>query len=314
LKFKNQIGFILLMLLVFYLLYAFRYIDNNRLTSWKWVFTDINTYLLTLFLIMSLVIIGFLSRISFSEQCHAPLLFLLSFITGILFWKEPEIIVDASRYFIYAKHMEEADLVFKFFGECRLYIQCFNTVLFSMTVILTFLIGKTLWNREVGVVAGILMAGFPYLFTQIPLMLVDVPVMFFLTLSVFSMLKAMNQGSKLISGFSSLAIFLTFFSKFSTWPMISVTALIILVNMKAQPGKMLCRGAFILFLFTVLTTMALSWKYEVIIKQIKLLQTYQWAGLSRWGESPVSTFLFQTHPFVTIAACYSVYAALKKKI
>ncbi len=36
-------------------------------------------------------------------------------------------------------------------------------------------------------------------------------------------------------------------------------------------------------------------------------------GLKRWGESFVSTAFFQIHPFITIAALYSFYEALRKK-
>jgi hypothetical protein len=54
-------------------------------------------------------------------------------------------------------------------------------------------------------------------------------------------------------------------------------------------------------------------KYDFILDQIKFLREYQAPGLGRWGESFVSTFLYQIHPFITIAALYSVYEAVKEK-
>jgi hypothetical protein len=48
-------------------------------------------------------------------------------------------------------------------------------------------------------------------------------------------------------------------------------------------------------------------------EQIRLLLSYQRPGLSRWGESFLSTFFFQIHPLITLAAVYSVYEAWRRK-
>ena len=50
-------------------------------------------------------------------------------------------------------------LIFKFFGESRLYIQIFTTFFFSMTVVLTYMIGKTLWDEDTGLYGGMLLLG-----------------------------------------------------------------------------------------------------------------------------------------------------------
>jgi hypothetical protein len=47
--------------------------------------------------------------------------------------------------------------------------------------------------------------------------------------------------------------------------------------------------------------------------QMVFLRDYQAPGLRRWGESFVSTFLFQIHPFITIAAVLSFYTAFGKR-
>ena len=101
-------------------------------------------------------------------------------------------------------------LIFRFFGEVRAYIQIFITFLFAMTVVLTYLIGKDLWDEEIGFSAGLLLLGMPYLLTQVPLMLIDVPAMFFLTLSVFTYIRALKHGGMWLC-FSSVAVFLAFF-------------------------------------------------------------------------------------------------------
>ncbi len=210
----------LLNLLIFLILFVCRSLDDNRLTSWKWVFADIHIAPILAILIPGLILAYALSKTSFLERNPIYLL-LISFFLAAIFWKVPEVIVDASRYFTQAKHLNEYGmsyflyewgkdvmawtdlpavpflygLVYKFFGEHRFVIQVFTTLLFSMTVGLTYLIGKSLWNEDTGISAGMLMLGIPYLYTQVPLMLVDVPTMFFFTLAVFAMIKALDQGT-----------------------------------------------------------------------------------------------------------------------
>lgn len=256
--------------------------------------------------------------------------------------------MDASRYFTQAKHLEVygigyffkewgknitvwTDLpvvpfiygmIFKFFGESRLYIQIFTTFLFSLTVVLTYLIGKTVWDEDVGLFGGMLLLGIPYLLIQTPLMLVDVPTMFFLTLSIFSFIQGMKKGGAWMIMLSSIAIFLTFFSKYSTWLMLSVLVVIFLVHLISMPHAHnselrtqndVYRGSIIILIATLLIGVVFLYKSDVFSEQIKLLTSYQRPGLRRWGESFISTFFFQIHPFITIAALYSIYVAFKKK-
>lgn len=292
-------------------------------------------------------------------QVKGLYLFVLSYCAIIPFWFEPEVIVDTSRYFTQAKYVEiyglryflsewgneifawtdtpviplVYGLIFKFFGESRLYIQICTTLFFSLSVIITYLIGKTLWNREIGFYAGLLLMGIPYLFTQVPLMLVDVPTMFFFTLSIFSFIQALETGGiwVLITSFS---IFLAVFSKYSTWLMLSILGVIFLVYIiqnidnplftkrgqcsrikKKGEGRFvyITRGSLVLLISAFLIGIAILLKFDTISEQMKLLSSYQRPGLKRWGESFISTFLFQIHPFVTSAAIYSFYAAFKKK-
>jgi hypothetical protein len=54
-------------------------------------------------------------------------------------------------------------------------------------------------------------------------------------------------------------------------------------------------------------------KSDIMLSQIAFLSEYQAPGLKRWGESFISTFLFQTHPFITISAIISFYFAIKRR-
>ena len=73
------------------------------------------------------------------------------------------------------------------------------------------------------------------------------------------------------------------------------------------------RGFVVVLISGILIGVVFWYKSDVFLNQIKLLLNYQQPGLKRWGESFISTFFFQIHPFITAAAIYSAYAAFKKK-
>jgi hypothetical protein len=343
-KAYNAVLIFLLFISAFLLLFSFRSFDDNRLTSWKWVFSQVELSSIVLYLLIVLFIAYSLSRFSIPVHTYFIFLFFAPFLTGVFFWREPEVLIDASRYFTQAKHLKVYGikyfflewgkgihawtdlplvpflygLIFKIFGESRIYIQIFTTFLFSMTCILTYLIGKTLWDEETGLHGGLLLLGIPYLLTQVPLMLVDVPTMFFLTLSIFTFLKALEKGRAWIV-ISSVAITLAVFSKYSTWMMLSVLAIIVLVSLKesgiSQGWRkiLLQRTSATLYVAGVIIVCIIFLKFDVFADQIDLLRSYQKPGLRWWGESFTSTFLYQTHPLITIFAFYSFYRAFRKR-
>jgi 4-amino-4-deoxy-L-arabinose transferase-like glycosyltransferase len=259
---------------------------------------------------------------------NGSFLFGSSFVVAGIFWGEPEVIVDASRYFVQAKYLELYGigyffrewgkdimawtdlplipllygLIFEVFGEARIAIQMFVALLFSATVVLTYLIGKTLWDEAVGIYGGLFLLAMPYLLTQVPLMLVDVPAMFFLTLAVFATIKAVRQGGLWLLVASSVAIMLALLSKYSNWLMLSVVPVVLLSHFESGWKVILRRMG-----------MVMLWKFGVLAEQLALLQSYQLPGLQRWHESFTSTFFFQIHPFITLAALYSIYRAIRRK-
>jgi len=291
----------LLSLCTFATLFIFRTIDDNSLTRWQWTFANADIILIYPLFILGIILAYMTSRISFPERILAPFLFISSFFISALFWQEPEVIVDVSRYFTQAKHLEMYGieyffkewgqdisawtdlplipflygLIFKFFGESRIYIQIATTTFFSATVTLTYMIGKTLWDQDIGFFAGVLLLGIPYLFTQVPIMLVDVPTMFFFTLSIYACIKALDRGGVKMLAFSSITLFLAFFSKYSTWLMLSVLAVILLVYLKNDSKKVLCRSVIITLISGFLIIAAILSKYDVISEQIVLLLNYQ---------------------------------------
>ncbi len=329
----------LLTLTTFLVLFILRSFDDNRLTSWQWVFAGTDALTISFVLVIGIFLAYLFSSISLTIRRPAIWLFISSFAVAAIFWGEPEIIVDASRYFVQAKYLELYGigyffkewgreitvwtdlplvpllygLVFKFFGEYRTGIQIVNTLLFSASVVLTYLIGKTLWHEKIGIYGGILLLGIPYLLTQVPLMLVDVPTMFFFTLALFITIKAIRQGGTVLLLSASITIVLAMLSKYSVWLMLSVLPVIFLVHIEYGWKVILQRAAVIALAAAFLIGIAILWKFNVIAEQLRLLQSYQVPGLRRWGESFTSTFFFQIHPYITLAALFSIYVAIKKK-
>ncbi len=320
-------------------LYNLRTLDDNRLTSWWWVFDGITPIAFFLMLVVGIVLAYGISRLSLRGRGLVPLLFTVSFLITTPLWQEPEVIVDAARYFIQAKYLELngvgyflgewgndipawTDLpltplihgvIFRIFGESRVGVQVFTSLLFSGTVILTYLIGKTLWSRDLGLYAGVLLLGMPYLVVQVPLMMVDVAAMFFLTLAVFATLVAVARGGPLLCLTASVTITLAMLAKYSNWLMLTVLPIIVLTYARLGWKVVSMRASAVAAAVLVLMGVFLYMKFDVVAGQISLLLSFQVPALERWGESLLSTFFFQIHPFITVAAILSAYLALKRK-
>ena len=326
-------------LLSFLALYAFRSADDNRLFSWQWVFARVDPFTIALLVVAGIVAACVLSNVTLPERNPRAFLFLSSSLAAAALWTEPELFMDASRYFTQAKHLEVYGighfirewgrditawtdlpavpflygLIFRMFGEHRVLIQAFVTLLFSMTLVLTYLIGKTLWDEDTGFAAGMLLLGMPLLLMQVPLLLVDVPTMFFLALSIFTFLKALEHGSFRWTVCASLALLLAAFSKYSAWMMLTVLPVIVMVYQRKAKGTTFRRAFAVALLSGGLIGAVAVLKFGVFAEQARLLMSYQQPGLGRWGESFFSTFFFHIHPFITLAAAASLVIAWRRR-
>ena len=140
-----------------------------------------------------------------------------------------------------------------------------------------------------------------------------IPTMFFLTLTVFTVIKSVERGGAGWISLSSAAVAAALLSKYSTWPLLTVVPIIVLVHVRKTPGPVLRRAAVIVLSSLSLAGVAAFMTYDVVAEQLRLLRGYQVPGLARWRESFASTFLFQIHPFVAGGAAYSVVIALRRK-
>ncbi len=335
----------LLTLLLTATLFFLRRYDDNSLANWNVIFLTVGKparfFMLLSAALLFASLISF-SRISLPGRTRPLFLFTASAATAALCWSIPEVNIDASRYFEQAKYLELYGinfffkewgreiaawtdlpaipflygLIFRLFGEARIFIQIFTALLFGMTTVLTWLIGKTLWDEDTGFVGGVLLLGMPYLIIMTPLMLVDVPTMFFLTLSVYLFLKTITSERAGWAGGALVAVFFTVLCKYSALFLLSVLPLISIIYYLKHPNqrRLIRRNTFVVFLLSfLLLGIAAILTHDVVGEQIKLLRTYQRPGLGRWSESFVSTFLFQISPIITIAALASLLAAAVRR-
>jgi len=328
----------LLTLSAFLLLYIFRALDDNSLVSWQWAFVGVDVRPLLLALAVAIAASLALSGVRVPVRLQAAALFGGSFLAAAMLWPIPEVNVDAARYFVQAKSLELHGvgyflqhwgseipawtdlplvpfiygLVFGILGEQRIAIQVVSTSFFCGTVLLTYLIGRTLWNARIGAYAAVLLLAMPYLLTQVPLMLVDVPTMFFLTLAVFTTIKAVRCGGGWLMA-AAVAITMAALCKYTNWLMLSVVPVIFLTHLDGGTRSTARRAGAVCLALGLLVGAVVLWKGEVLAGQIALLLSYQVPALGGWSESLISTFLFQTHPFVAAAALWSLYLAVKRR-
>lgn len=341
-RIRHDIYVAIAALSTFLALYAFRSEDDSNVSSWQWIIDERNVTRIYFVLLAGIAIAYLASRIVWRQRWTLAILLLLSSGTAALFWNTPNYILDSSRYFAAAKYLELYGIdyflrewggeiaawtdmplgpfifgiIFKLFGESRIAIQIFTTILFTLTLLITTRIGKALWDEDTGIIAGALLLGMPILFMQTPLMLVDIPLMFLLTLSIFTCINALQKGTILRIIVAAFVVFLTFFIKYSSWPMLSVLFFVFLAFFYSNgPSRsdVFLRTAWIITLSFLSISIVVLFKFDVFAGQIRLLLDFQAPGLRRWGDSFISIFLYQIHPFITIAALYSAYEAARKK-
>ena len=333
-----------LTLLIFPLQYICRFLDMSTLTSWRWAFGEKGPAGVFLLLSMAVLLALPLSNSDLPERYPAALLFILSILSVMPFLSSPEYLLDTARYFLQAKYLKiygisaflrewgrevtswtDLPLVpliygilFKMFGETKEVIAFFNLLLFGLIPVITYSTGRLLWDRPTGFLAGMLMLASPYLLTQASLMLVDVHTIFFLLLSVWLFLFAIERGGFLWLLASSLAIILALLSKYSTWPMLGILGIITLIRLDSRPRTMLNRTMLKrVLVVATLTGMMMGvifyWKGDVIMQQITLLRTYQLSGLKKWQEGYTAAIFFQSHPYIIMAVLLGCYRALIRR-
>lgn len=320
------------------LLFTFRYLDDNRLVSWAWVMNNTTLFTSLLLLLPGLVGAVLITRVPIEYHRLPWFLFIASFLVTLPLWSVPEVYVDSARYLAQAQVISDHGifyflrewghavpawtdlplvpmifgLVSNLFVENRIVVQIVNSLFYSGTIVLAFITGEMLFNRTVGFFSSLFLLGMPYLLIQTPFMMVDVATMFFLSLAIFLVLKYILTGDLRWGVLAIIATPLALMSKYSAVAVIvCLFAGIWIVHGKIS--KQTVRQLMFLIAGTsMLLIPFLVGKYDVISQQLMLLFQYQVPALNRWQESHVSTFFFQIHPFISLAAVAAMVIAWRQ--
>ncbi|MEJ2179916.1 MAG: glycosyltransferase family 39 protein [Gammaproteobacteria bacterium] len=319
--------------------FLFREYDNNRLLSWQWTMSQESLFLILAISISGLVVVYKSCFLHISKNKEILIVVAGSYIIGMASWSAPEVMVDSGRYFIHAKliathgigyflsewgyginawtDLPLASIIygtaFSLFGESRLAIQVINTFLFSGSVFLTYLVGKELWDAKTGIIAAVLLLAIPFLHVQASQMLVDVPAMFFAIAAILLSIIAVKKTGIGWVLLASASIVFALLTKYSVWIALSSIVVLPFALKDCDRLEVAKRLLLISLVTAVLLVFVFYVHHPVILKQLKILLDYQLPALQRWQESYTSTFLYQAHPFVSLAAIASLYFAVKKK-
>ncbi len=319
---------------LFPLLAALRHYDDNSLVSWSWVLEGRNLIGLWVLHLAAIGAAAILSRRAPPDRWHLPAAVLAAFAAGIALAGEPEVVIDASRYFVQAKCLELfgpsiffrdwggalpawTDLplpaflygmIFRLCGEHRLPQQIFTSALFALTAFATARIGGLLWGARTGARGALLLLAIPCLLVHVPLLLADVPTMAAVTLALWALLETLERGGSWRVGLAALALAAALLAKYSTWVLLGAAFGIILF-LEALRGRSasVLRGAAAGFLGVLAPGFFALAKPDLVQRQLALLAGFQWEGLRRWVESYPSTFLFQTHPLLLVGAFVALW-------
>lgn len=321
--------------LLFPLLAALRHLDDNSLVSWSWVLEGRDLVALWLLHLAVVAAAAALCRRPPPQRLRLPAALLAAFVAGAALTGVPEAIVDASRYFVQAKHLALhgvraflrdwggavpawTDLplpallygtAFRALGEHRWAAQLLGAGLLALTALATARVGALLWGEDTGTRAALLLLAAPCVLVNAPLLMADVPAMAAVATAAWALLALIERGGAGRQVAAALALGAALLAKYSTWVLLGALAGAALLLGARRGGRAaLARGAAALAAAALAPALLALAKPDLVERQLSLLSGFQWEGLRRWVESYPSTFLFQAHPLLAVAAA----AALRR--
>ena len=314
----------LLLVDIFLLQFLLRGADDNRLASWAWVFAAVDFSAVAV-AVTATVVLAHMAALALGPIRRPALaLALAAAAVAMLLSSIPEPIIDAARHFVAFKAVVERGptgflaawggelkpwtdlpllpllfgILLALAGEARWVVQAANIVLFAGTVAITVALGRRLWGEAAGIAAGLSLLAMPILLVQVPLVLTDVPAMFLAVLAVAAAERARTGGWAWLA-VATAALAAVLLAKASAWP---VAATVMLLLAAGQGSAGMRRAAVVAAGAVGALGLAALLAGEAALDQARLVLDYQLPAFARWRESHLSTFLFQIHPVVTLAA------------
>jgi len=158
----------------------------------------------------------------------------------IVLLRIPETNPDFTRYYQYADNLKDNGLIyylggwgtefythvdmpmgsfpfgiiFSLFGSERFYIQLFMCLTLFLTSFIIFLFGSQMLNCKIGFISSIIFLSFPFILSQVPLLLVDIVSTFYITAFAYVLYKYLDKEHTYFYLITSIVVlFMAFFSK-----------------------------------------------------------------------------------------------------
>ncbi len=310
--------------------YIFWYNNNVLSVLWSSQYSYFPSYYSNGFWIIPLLITAPLlilvkygkSSVIVRESLIVSALFIGSFVNAFSLWQIPEFIPDAILWNYQARYIVEHSipsfllgfgrnvvsssglplptlifgLAYSLFGVHRFSIQLVNSTLFSLIVVLGYLIGRELFTREVGVYSGIILLSSPFMVSQVPLTLVDVATTFFVTLSIYQILRLMKKPGLLSTVLAAVTVLLASLCKitslFFLFPFLLVLYAIMIL--RSRQKSLVLRRMLLFF-----TTLALLLAAVTLPFYATITKEY-WSAFSNPFATIISTPNILNVPFTML--------------
>jgi len=208
----------ILITFVCYICGYFIFALDRSIFSWIRIIHYLNPGLIVSFVFASAVVAYYLSKVRLSGRVHPLALIVIALFCTILFFGLPQFNPDSAVYYAAANHLKKFGLInglstLRLVGYASLPgyplllsllpdgyfpVQCMHSLIFICIPVFVFLIGRRLWNPQVGFFGGLLSLSTPIMLSNHYFMLPDVPMTFFLLVSVYAALKMADDKRWLI--------------------------------------------------------------------------------------------------------------------
>lgn len=196
------------------------------------------------------------------------LLLLLAFAPQIAFLNIPETNPDFIRYYQYSEILKNHGLlyylgewgtgfgahvdlpmgslpfgiIFSLFGSERIYIQIFMCLVLFLTSYIIFLLGSHMFNAKMGIISSVVFLSFPFMLSQVPLLLIDIISTLYITALAYVLYKYHDdERICFYLVMPATLLFIAFFSKilslFFIVPIIMGIIIIHLFNLLSENKK-----------------------------------------------------------------------------
>jgi len=190
--------------------------------------------------------------------------------------------------------------IYGIFGYSVLAVRIIQALVSAFNAFLIFSIGKKIFNRKVGFLAGLIFAFYPYFIFFTGTILAETLYTFFISLSVYALLLNLENNSLKTRIFCGVSLGLTSLTKGSFPPFFAFVVLWILIRDRAELLEKI-KTAGVILAFALLTMIPWSLRNCLYYGHFTLVST---GGLSFWLSNNPLSIRLETVPAQDIEGDY----------